>query len=194
MFVRMEMLNNLEPLLKTFWFVSIPTSLIFIVQSIMSIVGAHATEGFDANFDTHTDGHGDADGFHLFSFRNLINFLLGFGWTGISFYGLINNQYALIAVALIVGVIFVWLFFFIISQLQRLAEDNSFQIKDTLYKEAEVYLKIPAKRQGMGKVLISVKGAIHELEAMTDGEEIPSGAKATVTAIEDNQLLIVKPL
>ncbi len=194
MFVHMEMLNNLEPLLKTFWYVAIPTSLIFIVQSIMSLIGAHASEGFDTDFDTHTDGGGHGDGFHLFSFRNFVNFLLGFGWTGISFYGFIHNQYVLIGVAILIGVIFVWLFFFIISQLQRLAEDNSFQIMDTLYKEADIYLKIPAKRQGMGKVLISVNGAVHELEAMTDGEEIPSGTKAMVTAIEDNQLLIVKPL
>ncbi len=190
----MEILNNLEPLLKTFWYVAIPASLIFVIQSILALVGAHASEGLDADFDTHTDGDSDGDGFHLFSFRNFINFLLGFSWTGISFYGIINSQFMLIALALLVGAIFVWLFFIIISQLQRLAEDNSFQLIDTINKEAEVYLKIPAKKQGMGKILVSVKGAIHELEAATTGVEIPSGTAVIVTEIDSNQLIIVKPL
>ncbi|MBI1225693.1 MAG: serine protease [Bacteroidetes bacterium] len=190
----MEMLNNLEPLLKTFWYVAIPVSLIFVIQSIMSLVGAHAGESMDTDFAPHTDGDTEHDGFHFFSFRNLINFLLGFSWSGISFYQLISNQFALIGIALLVGAIFVWVFFFIITQLQRLAEDNSFQLIDTLYKEVEVYLKIPSKRKGMGKILVSVKGSIHELEAMTEEEEIPSGAKAKVVAIENNKLIIVKPL
>ena len=39
----MEMLENLSPLLKTFWFVAIPASLIFIIQTIMTFIGvAHA--------------------------------------------------------------------------------------------------------------------------------------------------------
>jgi NfeD-like C-terminal, partner-binding len=186
----MELLNQLEPLLRTFWYVAIPTSLIFLLQTILTFAGGHHGDG--GGFDAHTDGH-DGDAFHLFSFRNLINFLLGFSWTGISLYALVSSGIALIIIALGVGVGFVWLFFFIIKQLQRLAEDNSFQLTDTLGKEVEVYLKIPANRLGKGKVLVSARGAIHELEAMTDGPEIASNAKAKVVEI-DGDVLIVEPL
>ena len=125
----MELLNQLEPLLRTFWYVAIPTSLIFLLQTILTFAGGHHADG--GGFDVHTDGH-DGDAFHLFSFRNLINFLLGFSWTGISLYALVNSSIALIIIALGVGVGFVWLFFFLIKQLQRLAEDNTFQLTDTL--------------------------------------------------------------
>ncbi len=178
------MLNDLEPLLRTFWYVAIPTSLIFLLQTIMTFAGGHHGDGFGGgDFDTHADGH-DGDGFQIFSFRNLINFLLGFSWTGISLYATVGNSIALIALAVLVGVGFVWMFFFMIKQLQRLSEDNSFQLESTIGKEVEVYLKIPAKRQGRGKVLVSVKGTTHELEALTDGEEIPSGGKAKVIGID----------
>ena len=190
-FVGMELLENLDPLLRTFWYVAIPTSLIFIMQTIMTFVGAHHSDGMDAAFDTNADGH-DGDGFQVFSFRNLINFLLGFSWTGISFYGLVTSSIGLILIALAVGVGFVWVFFFLIKQLQRLAEDNSFQLEDTLGKEVTVYLKIPAQGNGTGKVLVSARGSMHELAAMSDGPEIPSNAKAQVTGVEGD-ILIVTP-
>ncbi len=188
------MLNDLEPLLRTFWYVAIPTSLIFLLQTIMTFAGGHHGDGldgsFDGNFDHHDGGH-DGDGFQIFSFRNLINFLLGFSWTGISLNAAIGNNYALIAVAVLVGMGFVWMFFFMIKQLQRLSEDNTFQLDETIGKEAEVYLKIPANRQGRGKVLVSVKGSTHELEAMTDGPEIPSGGKGKVVAIDQDTICLI---
>ncbi|WP_315821886.1 hypothetical protein [Paraflavitalea speifideaquila] len=79
----MELLNNLDPLLRIFWFVAIPASVIFLIQTIMTFAGADATDGIDADFDSNL--HGTDAPFQLFSLRNLINFLLGFSWTGISF-------------------------------------------------------------------------------------------------------------
>lgn len=188
----MELLDHLEPLLKTFWFVAIPASIIFLLQTIMTFAGSDATDG------THPDFNGDLDGtdapFQLFSFRNLINFLLGFSWTGISFYAIIPNKTALILLSLIVGIAFVYLFFIIIKQVQKLAEDNSFKFTDTLNKTAEVYLNIPEKMSGKGKIMISVNGAFHELEAMTENEKIPSGAVVKVVRVANENLLIVEKI
>lgn len=131
----------------------------------------------------------------LFSLRNLINFLLGFSWTGISFYSTIGDQPILLIVAsFIVGVLFVVLFFLVIKQVQKLAEDNSFKITNTLNKTAEVYLTIPENKKGKGKIMISVNGAFHELEAMTENEKIPSGAVVKVIKIENNNILIVESI
>jgi hypothetical protein len=188
----MELLENLEPLLKTFWFVAIPASIIFLLQTIMTFAGSDATDG------THPDFNGDLDGtdapFQLFSFRNLINFLLGFSWTGISFYAIIPNKAALILVSLGVGIAFIYLFFVIIKQVQKLAEDNSFQFSNTVNKSAEVYLTIPEKMTGKGKIIISVNGAFHELDAMTESEKIPSGAVVKVIRLENENLLIVEKI
>ena len=138
----LEVFNNLDTLLKGFWMVAIPTSVIFIIQMTLTFIGSDASDGTSADFDGDLDG-GDTP-FQLFSFRNLMNFLLGFSWTGISFYKIINNQLLLITLAIVVGVFFVYLFFLIIRALMRLSEDNTFKLSETIGKTAEVY--IPTRR------------------------------------------------
>lgn len=188
----MEILETLDPLLKTFWFVAIPTTLIFIIQTIMTFVGADSTDGLHADFDGVSDG-ADAP-FQLFSLRNLINFLLGFSWTGISFYATIQNSLFLILLSFIVGLLFIFIFFIIIKQVQKLAENNSFNIENTLNKSAEVYLTIPERKSGKGKIMISINGAFHELDAMTEHDKIPSNTIVKVVKIENNNILIVEIL
>jgi hypothetical protein len=191
-----EYLNGLEPLLRTFWYIAIPTSLFFAIQTVMTFVGGDA-DGVDADFDSDVDTDFDAAGdldFHIFSLRNLINFLLGFSWSGISFWNVIANKTLLIFIALIVGALFVAIFFMVIKQIMKLAEDNSFHIKETVGKTAEVYLSIPENMSGNGQVLISVKGSTHQLIAMTEGEKIKTGALARVDRIENENILIVSKI
>lgn len=188
----MEFFDNMDTVLKTFWFIAIPTSLIFLIQTVMTFMGVDSHDGLEADFDGDLDG-GQAP-FQLFSLRNLINFLLGFSWTGISFYSIISNWIALIVLSFAIGALFVYLFFLIIRQVQKLAEDNSFKIANTLNKTAEVYLAIPEKKSGKGKIMISVRGAFHELEAMTEGEKIKSGAVVRVVRIENPNILIVETI
>lgn len=119
-----------------------------------------------------------------------MNFLLGFSWTGISFYKIINNQLLLITLAIVVGVLFVYLFFLIIRALMRLSEDNTFKLSETIGKTAEVYIPIPEYKQGRGKVTISIHGTIHELEAMTTGERLPSNTIVKIISIDDAVLFV----
>ncbi len=189
----MELFQSLDPLLKMFWFIAIPTSVIFIVQTIMTFIGADSSDGLNADFDGDMSD-GDAP-FQLFSLRNLINFLLGFGWTGVSCYNSIENKTLLIALAVVVGIVFVFLFFIIIRQIQKLAEDNSFKLSSTLNKTADVYLAIPENKTGKGKIMISVNGSYHELDAMTEKtERIPTGAVVRIVKIENSDILIVEPI
>ncbi|MBK9400355.1 MAG: NfeD family protein [Bacteroidetes bacterium] len=188
----MEIFENLEPLLKSLWFVAIPASWMFVIQTVMTFMWTDSSDGLSADFDGDLSG-GDAP-FQLFSLRNLINFLLGFSWTGISLYTTILNKPVLIIIAFLVGALFVFLFFIIIRQVQKLAEDNSFKIANTLNKTAEVYLTIPENKKGKGKIMVSVKGAFHELDAMTEKDRIQSGSIVKVVKIENNNILIVETI
>ena len=183
----MNFLENYEPLLKAFWYIALPISLFFGLQTITTFVGLSGSE-------TDADSNGGDSGelpFEIFTLRNLINFLLGFSWTGISFYNAIENKNVLIAVAVLVGISFVAIFFFIIKQVLKLSEDNSFKIENTLHKTAEVYLTIPESKSGKGKVQISVNGSFHELDAVTlSNEKIPTNAVVKVVAIEDTLLIV----
>lgn len=187
-----EFFANMDGTQQFYWYIAIGASVIFIIQTIMTFVGADADTGVDADFDGNLDG-GDSP-FQLFSLRNLINFLLGFGWAGVSLYNVIESNVLLAIVAFLVGVLFIAFFFFIMRALLKLSEDNSFKIEDTIGKTADVYLSIPAAKTGKGKVFISVRGSTHELSAITNSvDEIKNGSLVKVVGIEGD-ILIVTPL
>lgn len=188
----MEFLQDLDTLHQTFWYIAIPVSVIFIIQTIMTFVGADATDGLDADFDGDFEG-GDAP-FQLFSLRNLINFLIGFSWAGVLLYNKIENKAILVLIAFVVGTAFLALFFILIRQILKLSEDNTFRIDNTIGKIATVYLTIPEGKSGKGKVQVSVNGTTHELDAITENEGISSGTMVRITAIESGNLLIVEKL
>lgn len=186
-----EFLETLEPLHKGFWYVALASSAIFLVQTILTFIGGGDTDGISADFDGDFD-EPDAP-FQLFSFRNLINFLLGFGWAGVSFYDKIESKTLVLILAVWVGVLFVSVFLFLIKQILKFSENNTFKIEQLVGKIGEVYLTIPAQKTGRGKVLISHKGTQHELIAITDSEqEIPTGQIIKVVAMEGNILMVIK--
>jgi hypothetical protein len=186
----MEFFETLDPLLRTLWFIAIPASLIFSVQSIMTFAGGDTHDGLSADFDS--DLHGGDTPFQLFSFRNLVNFLLGFSWTGISFYNLIENRIILMTLAFLVGAGFIVFFFIVIRQIERLAEDNTFKITNALNKTGSVYLAIPARKKGTGKVQVSVKGSFHELDAITENDKIETSSTVRIIKIESDTLVVVE--
>ena len=184
-----EFLENLSPLNQGFWYIALATSLVFVVQTVLTFVGGDS-DGINSDFDGefHTDTP-----FELFSLRNLINFLLGFGWSGVAFYKTIGSQALLVIISVVIGLGFVVLFFFLIAQIMKLTEDNTFKVYDLIGHTGEVYLTIPEKMQGKGKIQISLNGTSHELQAMTESDEkLSSGTAVRVIYISDKTLIVAK--
>lgn len=185
----MDFFSDMDVLLKTFWWIALPASLLFVIQTIMTFVGADAGDGLEADFDGDLDG-GDHS-FQLFSLRNLVNFMLGFGWTGVTFFDSIDNRFVLILLATLIGSLFVAVFFMVIKQLLKLAEDNTVRIQDAVGKLAEVYLFIPAGGMGKGKVQVSIRGSVHEYDAISKGASFATGSFVRIVEIENKNLVIV---
>jgi hypothetical protein len=184
----MEWFNGLDLFLKSYWIIAGIASLIFIIQMALTFIGMDTSDGLQADFS----GDVDADGpFQFFSLRNLVNFFLGFGWGGVCFYNTFTAKIWVTVFAFLTGILFVLLFFVIIKQFMKLEKDNTFQLPDTLGKIADVYLAVPEAKSGKGKIQISVKGAFHEIDAITEEERIPTGSKAKVVEIIDSQTVLV---
>ena len=96
---------SLDLFQKVMWCIAIPCSVIFIIQMIMTFIGMDSDGGMDG--DTGDIGDGDGMPFQLFTFRNLINFFLGFSWTGISLYGGIERKVVLTIVSTLIGFLLV---------------------------------------------------------------------------------------
>lgn len=186
--------SELDPALRIYWGIAIFASVVFVIQTTMSFVGISDIDSGDADvdFSTDSDSMDDAGAMHLLSIRNIFYFLLGFGWTGVSLWNTIESRVLLIVVALLVGLGFVALFMFLFRQMMKLQSNGAFNINDAVGKVCDVYLRIPAAEQGMGKVQISFNGSVQELDARTQGEQIPSGAKVRVLRVIDNKVLVVE--
>ena len=182
-----DFFSNMDIALQVYWYIAIGSGIFFIIQTIMTFIGS----GGDTDLHTDTSADGIDSPFQLFSLRNLVSFLLGFGWTGVALHNSIENQWVLLFVAIIVGSLFVAIFFFIIRTLLKLSEDNSFRIEESLGKTGDVYIQIPANKAGKGKILISIKGSTHELSAITeDPDPIKVGTFVKVVKVDDKILTV----
>ncbi len=186
-------LNSLDGPLRIFWIIAIVATIVFVVQTIMAFAGI----GGDTDFDEVTSAETvDDSGFGgLFSFRNLINFLLGYGWTGVALYDEIRHPFWLYAVCVLVGLIFIVAFVIMFRLMMRLSHDGTFHDEESLGLVADVYLRIPAARTGRGKVQFSVKGSVHELDAVTDGlSGIPTGGHVKIVEVLGDELVRVEAI
>lgn len=187
--------TELDPTLRIFWGIAIFASIVFVIQTAMSFLGVADIDSGDADvdFSTDTDSLDDAGSMHLLSIRNIFYFLLGFGWTGVSLWNTIENRILLAAAAVLVGCSFVALFLWLFRQMMKLQSNGAFDINDSVGKVCDVYLRIPAEAQGLGKVQISLGGSVQELDARSAGAQIPSGAKVRVLRVIDKKVLEVEP-
>ncbi|MBR4842722.1 MAG: serine protease [Bacteroidaceae bacterium] len=186
----------MEGLQKVFWIIALAASLVFVIQTVITFIGLGTDMDVDAGPDS-MEGLGDSveDGSMsgLFSFRNLINFLLGYGWAGVLLHDSIGSKVLLQIVAIAVGIAFVAAFVFMFRQLMKLSHDGSFHLDEAIGLSADVYLRIPASRTGRGKVQVSVKGSIHEIDAVTDRDtEIPTGDHVRIVEKLGDDLLRVE--
>lgn len=194
-----ETFQTLDTALQAYWILAGISSLIFIIQAIMTFVGFDSDSDLDLadapdEIPESGDASFDTDGFHLISIKTIICFMLGFGWTGVLFWDTITNHILLGAVAALVGFLFMSIIAFLLFQMRKLDKDNTFRVENIIGMNAEVYLRIPASRKDTGKVTVSLHGSMHELEALTEGPEIPTGAKVKITGKVDGETVMVETI
>lgn len=192
-----EWYNGLPSTLQVYWVIALITSLVFVVQMVLTFIGigdADADADFGGDTDISDGSTLDAGGaMQLFTMRNIINFLLGLGWGGVCLYSVIPNAVVLSIVAILVGVAFVYVFILIYRQMRRFEKNGAFDIKECVGHTVDVYLTIPAKRSGSGKVQVSFYGSVQELAALTDSDSpIRSGAKVRILEIVDGGTVLVE--
>lgn len=189
-----EWWSTLDLFMKSLWGITIFASLVFIVETIMTFVGMDSDVdiGTDVDFDTDTPPD-SSHPFQLFTFRNFINFFLGFGWTAIALRSSVHNIFLLLLIAAIVGVLLVTAVMYIFKWLSGMEQSGNIRIQKATGCKGTVYLTIPGKRQGEGKVQISIQGAIREYNAVTDDDKLANGTPIRVKeALNENTLLVEK--
>lgn len=191
---------SLSLAMKILWGVTLAASLIFLIQSIMTFIGADAGDGgidtdFDTGFDSEAADAAVEGGTNLYTFRNFVNFFLGFGWSAILLQDKITSVTLLIVISAIIGVALVALVMYLFKWLSSMQQSGNINV----YKAAAgcngtVYLTIPAERGGEGKVQITINNSVREYNAVTDGDALKTGTPIRVAEVINADTLLVEPL
>jgi len=184
---------SMELFEKVMWCIAIPSSIIFIVQMIMTFAGMDADGGLDTDIGGDM-GDGDIMPFQLFTFRNLINFFLGFSWTAISLYSTIESNVLLTIIATLVGLLLVSIVMAIFYFMSRMEQSGNISINDAIGLTATVYYPIAESRNRAGKIQVSVRGAIREYDAITDGDALKTGEVVKIKQVVEGNILLVEKI
>lgn len=119
--------------------------------------------------------------------------MIGFGWTVILLRESIASTPLLVICGIVAGallVVLVMLLFKWLSGMQQTGTINLY--KSALNCTGSVYLTIPGRRQGEGKVQISINESIREYTAQTDGETLKTGTLIKVVEVLDPHTVLVE--
>ena len=207
--------NSLEPAMKILWAVTLSASLVFVIQTVMTFLGAAGDTDFDINTDMDTAGPSDiADGsvdvgadvdtgetghlgtgMNLLTFRNFINFLIGFGWTAILLKDSIPATGLRMLIAILVGIVLVAIVMLLFKWLTDMQQSGNINVfKSAVDCEGSVYLTIPGERAGEGKVQITINNAVREYAAVTDGPTLKTGQRIRVVEVISANTLLVEEI
>jgi len=148
--------------------------------------GAHAgdTAVDDGGAHQHAiDAHDSSWFFRLVSLRSMEAALAFFGLGGGLSTSAGLSQPMAFSVAVGAGVAAMVLVAWIMQLLMNLREEGTAYIQNAVGQPAAVYLKIPARRSGAGKVTVAVQNRSVEYEAITDGDELPMGSRVVVADV-----------
>ena len=177
---------------KIFWGISVPFSVLFLIQMVMTFLGGDVD-------DVAADGDADVSGdtgidFQFLTLKNLIAFFTIFGWTGIICLNMGFGPGISTFIATIAGLIMMVIMASIMYFMGKLTEEGTLNLNNAIGKVGNVYLTIPGARKGMGKVQIQVQG-LQTLDAITDAEkDIKTGAVVEVIEVLNDQILVVYPI
>ncbi len=133
------------------------------------------------------------DGLRIFSVRGIIAFFVVFGWMGIALDSANVSTYITLPVSIAAGFGMMVLIAFLFKAIMKLESNGNIDIRNALGVSGTVYLKIPANRNGHGKVNVMIQGTYCEKDAVTDSAEpLPTGSEIVVTGFSGQNTLVVR--
>jgi len=180
--------NSLSSIEHVYWIIAVASSIVLFIQLIIACFA-----GFDFGSDIELEHDIDTGpDFQLLTVRNVVAFFSLMGWSGLT---LLDKQVSIpitIVFSFLCGTVMMVIsasFFFFISKLQS---NGNIDLGQAVGKTARVYLTIPEKNSGIGKVQVGLKGKLIELKAVTEGKEIKTGMNIKINAITNSIVSVEK--
>jgi hypothetical protein len=181
--------NTLSGAHQVFWVIALVFSVLFLIQFVLSLIGLDFDS--DADADAKTD-HGMDANFTIFSVRSIIAFFTFFGWGGVLALNAGGNTIAAVAVAGISGFAAMVVVGYMMFWFSKLNQEGNIDLNNAIYQTGKVYLPIPANGRGQGKVHISIGGSLKEIDAITEGKNLPTGSTVRVIEVINDNVFVVE--
>jgi membrane protein implicated in regulation of membrane protease activity len=193
--------EGLTTLGKIYWIIAIPSTAIFLIVFLLSLIGA------DKDLDTsiHIDGDLSNDmlpgeipshigfGDYFLSFKTVMSFLTMFAWIGIA--GLAAHLLPIITIIIsfIAGLIMMTGVSALLYYITKLQYSGTMDLKNAIGQTGDVYITIPANKTAIGKVQVIVQGSLRTLDAVTEEDEpIKQNTNIEVINVLEDNILLVK--
>ena len=188
-----EWYKGLSVFEQIYFWIAVIASIFLIVQIIMLCFSS-----FGGDTDLDGDGEIDVDvdsGVSLFTTKSLTAFLSIGGWAGLLTCSAVesNLQWLSIIVALVAGGAAWAGVYFALRGIAKMQCNGALQTEKLVGQRATVYVSIPQKRSGRGKITLEAQGKFTELDAVTDGDRIAVDEVVEITATQ-NECMVVKKL
>lgn len=171
--------------------------VLIVCQFLMSMLGMsgdHEMGGHDVHIESgdHHIGHDHGDHAHesfshwlvgVLTFRTVVAAITFFGLAGLIGLDKEWPPFTTLLVSLAAGAGALFLVAGLMKTLHRLKADGTVRIERAVGTTGTVYLRIPGKKAGTGKVTLKVQNRTVEYQAVTSRDELPTGAKIVVVGI-----------
>lgn len=176
---------------KVYWAMALPFSFGLLIILVTTFIGGDVDGGgVDAEIEADSGA-----GVQFFTLKNLIGFFTIMGWTGIACIRLELGGAATVIISLAAGIAMMAAMAYLFYGMSKLVQDGTLKMERAIGRTGSVYMRIPAQRNGMGKVQITVQGSLRELDALTDHtSDITTGTMVRVADLIDGHMLLVAPL
>ncbi len=173
-----------------YWGLAILGTIFFGITCLLSLFGLGGIDNPDFDADGSVLDHADTGylDFKLFSLRSVLAFLTVFGWGGV-IWG--SKGIAGFFLARLCGFMAMLVTASILYCRVRRQYSGNVRAEDFNGKAGTVYLSIPGGSVEAGKIVVSIGGATHELQAVAE-EPLPTGTPIVVVKSLDGKRFLVE--
>jgi hypothetical protein len=187
-----EWYSGLSLLEQIYFWLAIVATLFLIVQIVLMCFSS-----FGPDIDIDGDGIIDADpdsGVSVFTVKSITAFFAVGAWSGLLVCALVASelQWVSVIVALLAGAIAMTAVALIIKAMLKLQCDGALQTDKLVGQKATVYVSVPPKRSGKGKITLTAQGKFVELDAVTDSDEKLAVDEQVEIIATENDCMVIK--
>jgi hypothetical protein len=166
---------------------------VLIGQTGLNLFGLGGDVDVDPDADVDA-ADADGGGLNFLSIRALASFLTFFGLVGWGGTASAWGTGPTVLAAFASGASVMFLVAWIMRFFQRMASQGNLDPHNAIGTTARVYLRIPAKGAGKGKIVVAVQGRSAEFDAFSVGPELPTGSECKVVRMTTENTFEVEPL